>query len=115
MNFISKAFLYLQSRRRKNLQKNSVRDLLAEHLIQSVRSIVRSPQTLTAQTRFLDLNMDSIQVIELNTQLERNFAVIPLEKFIHLQTVQCVADFLIENHQQEVRAWADRSQMERGA
>lgn len=114
MDLLSKAFFYLVGLKKKSPHEHAARDLLVDHLIESLRSILRHPQKVTAKTSFMDLNIDSIQVIELNLKLKNNFTEIPLEKFIHLQSVQNLADFLWQNQRSEVLAWAEKSQNAEG-
>lgn len=72
-------------------------------VFEKIREIVAAqlnvdPASITAETRFDDLNADSLDVVEVIMALEDEYGIsIPDEAAEHMKNIGAVAEFIAEN------------------
>ncbi len=76
---------------------DNIADKVVEIIVENGRDL--KPEDVTMESRFVeDLGMDSLDIVELNMELETELGVtISDEVYENMQTVQHVVDFITEN------------------
>lgn len=89
------------------LKKDRVLDpssALLDYLAQIFSEVIQVPvKKIEPEKSFLDYQLDSVQVIQLNTILKKDSIEIPLNEFIGIENLLQLRDYLLENHRTDVR------------
>jgi len=101
--FMFTAFQYFVDNLFSKKAKISQKDLLLEYLMVSLLDVMGSPKPISSQSSFLEMNLDSLQVLTFNAKLAQDIVDVPLEKFIAFRNLEDVTDFLCKHHPHETQ------------
>lgn len=77
--------------------------MLLQYLTQMFSEVIQQPvKTVDPQKSFLDYQLDSIQIVQLNSKLKTKSIEIPLIEFIGIQNLIQLRDYLMLHHEKQL-------------
>lgn len=84
-------------------QPDPMPQLLLQYLTQMFSEVIQQPaKSVDPQKSFLEYQLDSIQIVQLNSKLKNKSIEIPLIEFIGIQNLNQLRDYLMLHHEKQL-------------
>ncbi len=101
IRMMAEIFRYLKKNRKSKALDDST--VLMNYLAFVFSEVIRvQPDKVSLEKSFLDYQLDSVQIIQLNTRLKEELVEIPLLDFLNIQNLVQLRNYIMENHQVEI-------------